>query len=527
MAPRKKDVAAAADAPAGDVPAKRQAPTAASKKRGAEKLDAGVSSPSKQSDLASQKGPAPAAEPSIPSAQAPVPKRRRVAAKGGLFPASRPALDLFVFGSNPFGALGLGEDETVKYRPAAVEVEGVQFVQIATGGMHTVALSSTGEVWTWGVNDEGALGRITQGGNCWESAPEDQKQDPSLPGKAALPGDILVTSIAAGDGFTFALGTDGAVYGCGCFKDDVGGTSGFSPAAHTQKTFTSVLAPASSRDHVRSLLCGARHAVALTARGEIFTWGIASQGQLGRVPAFDSATTALAPEVAFVPQPTPSLTSILGSSPVVAIGCGSYSTFAISKAGDVAGWGLNNSAQLGLPKASDNANFHWQPELLPSLVKIASIKGGEQHTLAITKAGKVLSFGAPTYGMLGRSGVDVACANVLHPEPAEVEGLEGLTGACVAAGTNVSAACMSDGSLWLWGANVTFQLAKGDDDGDEIVPAKLRRTKTFGFRKVHQVCFGGQHAALLAGPPEVAATPAAAAPAAVAVPAEAAAPAQQ
>ena len=28
--------------------------------------------------------------------------------------------DLFVFGSNPFGALGLGEDETVKFRPAQV-----------------------------------------------------------------------------------------------------------------------------------------------------------------------------------------------------------------------------------------------------------------------------------------------------------------------------------------------------------------------------------------------------------------------
>lgn len=39
--------------------------------------------------------------------------------------------DLFVFGSNPFGALGLGEDETIKFRPAAVPFEeGCHFKQV-------------------------------------------------------------------------------------------------------------------------------------------------------------------------------------------------------------------------------------------------------------------------------------------------------------------------------------------------------------------------------------------------------------
>lgn len=39
---------------------------------------------------------------------------------------------------------------------------------------------------------------------------------------------------------------------------------------------------------------------------------------------------------------------------------------------------------------------------VPSLHKVVAIKGGEAHTLALTKDGKVLSFGAATYGMLGR-----------------------------------------------------------------------------------------------------------------------------
>ena len=129
------------------------------------------------------------------------------------------------------------QDETCKYRPAQVSTAapvegsdgsssgtGASFVQISCGGMHTVALDGEGKVWTWGVNDEGALGRKTEG-TCWEGA-----QDlgvSSVPGLAEMPASAgAATQIAAGDGFTFAL-CGGSVYGCGLFKDDQGGITGF------------------------------------------------------------------------------------------------------------------------------------------------------------------------------------------------------------------------------------------------------------------------------------------------------------
>ena len=77
----------------------------------------------------------------------------------------------------------------------------------------------------------------------------------------------------------------------------------------------------------------------------------------------------------------------------------------------------------------------------------------------------------------------------------------------IAAGMNVSGCCSSDGGLYLWGSNVNYQLAKGEDEEDSLVPDKLRRTKVFGFRDVYSVSFGGQHAALLAGKPVPAALP--------------------
>jgi alpha-tubulin suppressor-like RCC1 family protein len=47
----------------------------------------------------------------------------------------------------------------------------VQALQVAAGGMHTVALADDGTVWSWGVNDEGALGRQTAG-ELWDKASE-------------------------------------------------------------------------------------------------------------------------------------------------------------------------------------------------------------------------------------------------------------------------------------------------------------------------------------------------------------------
>jgi len=40
---------------------------------------------------------------------------------------------------------------------------------------------------------------------------------------------------------------------------------------------------------------------------------------------------------------------------------GAYSTFVISKSGDVVAWGLNNSCQLGIDKGDEQNNLVWVP----------------------------------------------------------------------------------------------------------------------------------------------------------------------
>ena len=62
-------------------------------------------------------------------------------------------------GTGDTGQLGLGEDILERSKPALVKGIDGQIVSIAAGGMHSVCLTKDGEVWSFGCNDEGALGR--------------------------------------------------------------------------------------------------------------------------------------------------------------------------------------------------------------------------------------------------------------------------------------------------------------------------------------------------------------------------------
>ena len=78
--------------------------------------------------------------------------------------ASRRGGVVYVVGSGDNGQLGLGEDLVECAKPRAVLAFGDLLVKaVACGGMHTLALTEDGGAWSWGVNDEGALGRVVRG----------------------------------------------------------------------------------------------------------------------------------------------------------------------------------------------------------------------------------------------------------------------------------------------------------------------------------------------------------------------------
>lgn len=151
---------------------------------------------------------------------------------------------MYVFGTNCYGELGLG-DLTKKpelLRPVLnkkLDAQGIGVVHIAVGGVHSVALTRDNQILTWGVNDEGALGRDVQqdkdedardadsdksGVSSGDGSDDDDvthnlKEATPLPVDPSLfPIGTEFCQLAASDSATFALTTDGQVYGWGTFR---------------------------------------------------------------------------------------------------------------------------------------------------------------------------------------------------------------------------------------------------------------------------------------------------------------------
>lgn len=99
--------------------------------------------------------------------------------------------------------MGLGPDISERARPSLVKtLENI--VDICAGGMHTVCLNKDGIVFTFGCDDEGALGREATDENSFE------------PGQVYLPGSAV--QVTAGDSHSAALLDDGRVFAWGSFR---------------------------------------------------------------------------------------------------------------------------------------------------------------------------------------------------------------------------------------------------------------------------------------------------------------------
>ena len=128
------------------------------------------------------------------------PKRRRTRA---LALTGSETGAVFVVGNGDCGQLGLGDDgERDSQRPLRLTaLDGQRVRQVACGGMHSVALTFDGKLFSWGCNDDDSLGRGGEESECH-------------PVGGALAG-AEVAMVTAGDSHTAALTRDGKVYSWG------------------------------------------------------------------------------------------------------------------------------------------------------------------------------------------------------------------------------------------------------------------------------------------------------------------------
>ncbi|HEY7256650.1 MAG TPA: putative Ig domain-containing protein [Solirubrobacterales bacterium] len=298
---------------------------------------------------------------------------------------------LYAFGENRFGQLGRTvniETENPNPAPTVVTLPGASdpVTEIAAGLDHSLALTSSGHLYAFGKNKYGQLGTATNSGT------ENPNPTPTL---VSLPGASgPVSKIAAGGNHSLALTASGQLYAFGENYYGELGNAVNSGTANPSPTPTLVTLPGASGP-VTQIAAGAAHTLALTSSGQLYAFGENLFGELGRITNSGTST----------PNPTPALVTLPGASgPVTRIAAGAYHTLALTSSGQLYAFGENQTGELG----SATNNGSGTPNPTPALVTlsgasgpVAQIAAGAYHSLALTSGGQLLAFGSNIYGQLG------------------------------------------------------------------------------------------------------------------------------
>ncbi|XP_070556734.1 regulator of chromosome condensation-like [Ptychodera flava] len=381
---------------------------------------------------------------------------------------------VLALGQGDVGQLGLGEDIMERKRPALVplpEEAAGKVVQVVAGGMHTVCLTKAGKIYTFGCNDEGALGR-------------DTSEDGSEYSPGVVPLSSRVVQVSGGDSHTAALTEEGKVFAWGTFRDG-SGVIGLTMAGN-HSTPIEVL----PNQTVVQIASGADHLCMLTSEGDIFSMGTAEQGQLGRVAECFSIRGGRRTLKELLEPSVVHCRRVKGKGKAIFdhVWCTAYCTFARVSGVGLFAWGLNNYHHLGLQKTK--TWFVPQPLQSCKDMTVTSISGGQHHTVLQDDQGNVYSIGRTDYGRLGLGE---------NPEESHIpQKVSSLTDKVtnVGCGSSVSAVVTEKGEIYTWGMGSSLQLGTGEED-DEYSPV-LVKGKQLESRKGVMVSVGGQHTVILA-----------------------------
>lgn len=291
--------------------------------------------------------------------------------------------------------------------------------QVESGRDHTCALDNAGTLRCWGNSNYGQLGAGVTG-------------DTSLNGPLTVAG--VFTSVSAGQSSTCANSSTG-IFCWGRIMNSVYGQ-------------TLPVRVYAGTDY-QALSVGHQHACAIFATGswrEVDCFGANGFGQAGVDPAV----------MPNVPWETPSLLGISSNrvSTQADFTCSDQTT------GIVQCVGQNYYGQLG--SGSLSPSFTHQPQTVGAGKALSGVSTGAAHACALDPSAKAWCWGLGNWGQVG---VDVytypQTTRFATPQPVP----DGRSYRAVAAGLLHTCAIGTDNNVWCWGDNRFGQLGSGTPGG--------------------------------------------------------------
>lgn len=223
---------------------------------------------------------------------------------------------LFSFGHGECGRLGLGDEYTREHPTLLKSLSHYQVSNVACGRDHSVAVTSEGKAFSWGW---GEGGRLAVGYEAemvlWPTAVEFHPNAPP---------NLFFARASCGREHTLLITTIGTLYIAGIqvvFKNG-------------QMTNRVNLHPKYvplADQYVVEARGGAAHSVILTTEGQVLTFGFGGSGALGH----GDEETIDKPRV------------VQGIKDICQISCGDWHTVCVGKDGSLWTWGDNESGELG------------------------------------------------------------------------------------------------------------------------------------------------------------------------------------